>query len=152
MSRTKSTTIKRDGLRRRLQHEAYLAIRFALVGCAATAVHIFVLWTLLSNTLLPVLIANAIAFLSAFGFSFTGNYLWTFGALGAPSQALQRFFLVSICAFILNSLLLAIALKLGWSSEPTAAMSVALIMPLITFFCSRLWAFNSSSSTSVHSN
>ena len=145
MSRTKSTTIKNDGLRRRVQHEAYLAIRFALVGCAATAVHIFVLWTLLSNTLLPVLIANAIAFLSAFGFSFTGNYLWTFGAPGAPSQALQRFFLVSICAFILNSLLLAIALKLGWSSEPTAAISVALVMPIITFFCGRLWAFNSSS-------
>ena len=145
MGRTKSTTIKNDGLARIVRYEAYLAIRFTLVGCAATAVHIFVLWTLLSNTLLPVLIANAIAFLSAFGFSFTGNYLWTFGALGAPSQALQRFFLVSICTFILNSLLLAIAIKLDWSSEPTAAISVALVMPLITFFCSRLWAFNSSS-------
>ena len=145
MNRTKLTPIKNDGLRRRVQYEAYLAIRFALIGCVATAVHIFVLWTLLSNTLLPVLIANALAFHSAFAFSFTGNYIFTFGALGAPSQALQRFFLVSICAFILNTLLLAIALKLGWSSEPTAAISVALVMPLTTFFCSRLWAFNSSS-------
>jgi len=147
-----SRATKEPATRRRIGHkllvEFLLAIRFGLVGILATAIHIATLWMLLSNTLLPVLVANTIAFINAFGFSFAGNYLWTFGAPGSPRRAMSRFFTISVSAFALNSVLLGAILKLGWFEPALAAIGSAVVIPVITFSASRFWGFNYSSPAS----
>lgn len=124
--------------------EIVFAVRFGLVGSLATVIHVAILWMLLSETLLPVLMANTIAFLCAFGFSFAGNYLWTFGAPGSPKRAVLRFLTISASAFLLNSVLLATILELDWFDPTSAAIGTAAIIPVITFLASRFWGFKPS--------
>jgi len=130
-----------------LWHEFYLASRFALVGIAATAVHMLVVWLLIETTSLPVLVANLIAFLTAFGISFTGNYVWTFGSPGRPVTAMRRFFLISGGAFSANSMVLALLTIADWLQPTVAAALAAAVIPLITYVASRLWGFNAGVNT-----
>lgn len=121
--------------------EIFLIVRFGLVGSLATVIHMAILWILLSMTMMPVLIANTMAFLTAFGFSFAGNYLWTFGAPGSPRRALLRFLTVSASAFFLNSVLLVAILESEWVDSTSAATGSTVVIPIITFFASRFWGF-----------
>lgn len=128
-------------LRAWLWRELFVAARFGMVGVAATAVHILIVWLLLSETTLQPLVANMFAFLTAFGISFTGNYFWTFSSPGDPGKAMRRFLLISVSAFALNTLLLASLLRGGWLSPIVAAIVSAAVVPAITFLASRLWGF-----------
>jgi putative flippase GtrA len=121
--------------------ELVLAGRFGLVGVAATAVHMLVVWLLIEASLLPTLAANLVAFLAAFGVSFAGNYYWTFQSPGSPRRAIRRFFLISSSAFAANTILLAGLLHAGWLPPTAAAITAAAVIPLITYMASRLWGF-----------
>lgn len=131
----------RVAFRARLLQELVIASRFTLVGIAATGIHVLVLWLLVEKTSLPTLGANLFAFLSAFGLSFIGNYIWTFSAPGNPCKAARRFLLISGSAFVVNTLLLVGLLASEWLKPMEAAMLSAVVIPCITFFLSRLWAF-----------
>jgi putative flippase GtrA len=136
----------------RVLAEIFLVLRFGLVGSIATGIHILILWVLLSKILLPVFIANAIAFVSAFGFSFAGNYLWTFGAPGSPRRAMLRFLIISTSAFFLNNALLALILGFGWLDSTQAAIGSAAVIPVITFLTSRFWGFKHLTPTLASAN
>jgi putative flippase GtrA len=125
----------------RVWRELFTAARFGVVGIAATVVHILIVWTLLSVTLLSALVANTFAFLIAFGVSFAGNYLWTFGSPGCPAQAARRFFVISGGAFAVNILLLASLVHGAWLSPVASAIVSAAVIPVITFTANRLWGF-----------
>lgn len=125
--------------------ELLIALRFGVIGIAATTLHIGVVWALVGSTQLPALLANLIAFLCAFVLSFTGNYIWTFSAPGSPGKAMRRFFLISLSAFLANSTLLAAILASGWLSPRLAAVASASVVPGITFLASRLWGFRQQS-------
>jgi putative flippase GtrA len=124
-----------------LRTELFRATRFGVVGAIATCVHMLVVWSLIENTRLPVMLANLLAFSTAFGLSFAGHYYWTFRSPGNAARAMRRFFLISVTAFSTNSLLLAGLLRLGWPSPAVGAVSAAAVIPAITFLVSRLWAF-----------
>lgn len=121
--------------------ELLVAARFGVVGITATTLHIGVVWILIAYSTLPALVANLIAFICAFGLSFTGNYIWTFSAPGSPGRAMRRFFLISMVAFMANSTLLLTLLTGGWLSPLRAAVASAAIVPGISFIASRLWGF-----------
>lgn len=128
----------------RFWREFIIAGRFGMVGAAATAVHITVVWLLVGTGWFPVLAANLVAFLTAFGISFTGNYCWTFSRPGCPRRALARFFLISGSAFTANTVVLAALLRTGWLAPQVAAVASAALIPVITFLASRLWVFRAS--------
>jgi putative flippase GtrA len=125
----------------RLWAELILASRFGVVGIAATAIHVLVVWSLIRGAVLPVLAANFVAFLTAFSFSLSGNYYWTFNTPGNPSRAIRRFFLISGGAFAANNFLLAVLLSAAWLSPVVSAVSAATVIPAITFLASRFWGF-----------
>jgi putative flippase GtrA len=122
-------------------HEFFMATRFGLVGLSATVVHITIVWLLLEKTAFIPIVANSLAFLFAFGFSFAGNYVWTFRSPGSPRRAMFRFFMISACAFTLNSLYLFLLIHKGWFSPVISAMLSASAVPVITFMASRIWGF-----------
>jgi putative flippase GtrA len=134
-------SIKKNRQFHKVLAEIFLVLRFGLVGSIATGIHILILWILLSKTLLPVLIANAIAFVIAFGFSFAGHYIWTFGAPGSPRKLMLRFLIINASAFFLNNALLAIILEFGRLDSTLAAIGSAAAIPIITFLASRFWGF-----------
>lgn len=121
--------------------ESLTASRFAVVGAGATATHLLVAWLLVTRVAVPPLFANGIAFFCAFGISFTGHYLWTFGSPGRLRRSLLRFLSVSLMALVASSALLALAMYSERLSGTTAVLATALIIPVITFAASRLWGF-----------
>jgi len=128
-------------IRQRTWTEIFYAARFAVVGAVATLVHLAVVWLLIERAEFPPLSANSLAFLSAFGLSFAGNYYWTFGQPGSPKAAMQRFFLVASGAFGVNTLALAALISTDWLAPSTAALFAAFLIPAGTFVASRFWAF-----------
>jgi putative flippase GtrA len=121
--------------------ELLTASRFAIVGLAATAVHVVAVWTILQTTSIPVYLATCCAFLIAFTVSFSGHYFWTFGAPGSPMRSLVRFFLISLTGFGTHLVLLAVLLHTGYFAPATCAVAAAMIVPAITYGASRLWGF-----------
>jgi putative flippase GtrA len=134
-------TSRRKGVAAALWREFLLAGRFALVGATATLVHMLMVAALIELVSLPPLLANLIAFLTAFGVSFAGHYFWTFRAPGNPVRAMRRLFIISGTAFAANTVLLAGLLKAGWLSPTGSALLAAALVPAITFLASRLWGF-----------
>jgi putative flippase GtrA len=103
-----------------------------------------VVWMLIELGNRVPLLANLAAFVTAFMVSFTGHYFWTFQVPGHPGRAVRRFFVISGSAFAINTSLLAVLLEAGWLSDSVSAVLAALVVPIITFFSSRLWGFSPS--------
>ncbi len=135
--------IEKSLTRKQLWHEMVIAARFGLVGIVSTTVHILIVWLLLISTVFSPIVANTFAFLTAFGISFVGNYRWTFRSPGNVGRAIKRFLLISVSAFVINTLLLAVLLRGEWFSPLVAAIFSAAVVPLITFVTSRFWGFQS---------
>jgi putative flippase GtrA len=121
--------------------EFLTASRFAIVGLAATAVHVVAVWTLLHTTNIPVYLATLCAFLIAFGVSFGGHYFWTFGVSGPLARSFVRFFLISLTGLGTNLVLLTLLMHSGRFSPSTCAVAGALVVPAISYCASRLWGF-----------
>jgi putative flippase GtrA len=121
--------------------ELAIATRFGLVGIVATTVHIIVVWLILNQTGSNPLSANTLAFAIAFGISFLGHYMWTFGLPGSPHRAMFRFFLISTTAFLVNTLILSFLVYSGWFTPVVSAVISASVVPVISFSASRFWAF-----------
>ncbi len=114
---------------------------FGIVGGTAFAVHLGVV-TLLVPHGVPPLIANVVAFLTAFAVSFLGHARWSFPAAGrAVAPALMKFAVVAIGGFALNEA--AYAALLAWTSlDYRAALFLVLAgVAGLTFFAGRQWAF-----------
>lgn len=127
----------RDG---RAFGELLVASRFGLVGLAATAVHLAIVTLLIRAGVAPLL-ANLLAFLGAFGVSFCGHYFWTFRSSAGIARAVLRFFLIAVGGFLINSALLALLLHWTTLENTTCALIAVLIVPVLSFFASRLWGF-----------
>lgn len=140
---TREGVFEKSFTRKQLWHEMIVAARFGIVGMVATAVHIMIVWLLLAFMAFSPLVANTFAFLTAFGISFFGHYRWTFGSPGNTGRAIKRFLLISVSAFVVNTLLLAFLVRGEWFSPTIAAIFSAAVVPLITFVTSRFWGFQS---------
>jgi putative flippase GtrA len=133
-------------LRTKLFGEVFLVAKFGLVGLLATAIHMLIVWLVLREQWAPPWLANTLAFLAAFGISFAGNYRWTFGAPEGRGRAFRRFLLVSLLAFGLNSLVLAMLLRAALLSDLASALWAAVTVPFFSFTLSRFWAFRHAAS------
>lgn len=124
--------------------EATTAIRFAIVGGAATATHAMVALVLLEARLLPALLANLGGFLVAFAVSFVGHHYWSFASArhpGAATRRMRRFFILAVSGFALNSGVLASWIGFtSWPENIGLLISIA-VVPVLTFLGARLWAF-----------
>lgn len=125
----------------KIWREVLIATRFGLVGIVATAVHILVVWLLLTQAGITPISANTLAFLTAFGVSFAGNYLWTFRSPGGLRRAILRFFFIALCAFSVNTIILEFLVRGGWFPPIESAIFSVSAVPLVSFIVSRLWAF-----------
>lgn len=124
-----------------LLHELITVSKFALVGLTATAVHVFMVWLLMGLFSQPPYLANALAFLTAFCFSYLGHYHWSFRAQPKEGNSFRRFFLIAASAFLLNNILLTYMLEKAYFSELVSVIIAVFIIPLYTFIGSRFWAF-----------
>lgn len=116
---------------------------FGLVGLSAAAVHLAVVWALVSQTGMSALLANPAGFFVAFWVSFFGHRHGSF-ARGEPHPirtALPRFAVVAVGAFLANELLYALLLIFTPLSYTVALFLVIVTVAVGTYVASRYWAF-----------
>jgi len=123
------------------RQEVLTLSRFTLVGITAACVHIVIVWVLITQLGIETLLANLVAFLTAFMVSFTGQYLWTFRSKRYWQSALIRFFLISLFGFSVNNIVLITLLDMEFLSDSLAAVLSACIIPFVTYLAGRFWAF-----------
>ena len=116
-------------------------LRFGLVGLLATLVHMAVGYTLIQAGW-HALIANLLAFITAFFVSFTGHLVFSFADHTVKAaHAFWKFIIVAVAGFCVNEALLATLLHLqALPSAPALFVSTA-FAAFVTFFLSRAWAF-----------
>jgi len=118
------------------------ALRFVVVGGAATTVHYVAAVVFVSAGLLTARLANVAGFLCAFSVSFIGQWKWTFGASKAPlRRALPAYFTVAVTSFLLNVLLFELLLRFTPLPYYVSLAIVLAAVTFVTFLASRLWAF-----------
>lgn len=118
-------------------------IKFALIGSGAALVHLGVLHLLVKLHWLTPIPANAVAFFTAFIFSYAGQSLWTFNHKQHHHQAAAtRYLMVQLlCNFGLNQGGYTLLLKLTSLHYLLASILVLMTVPVITFTLSKYWAF-----------
>lgn len=120
-----------------MNQESMKPFRFVLIGGAATFVHIFIASSILLafQSVSPYL-ANFLAFIVAFVFSFYGHQYVTFRSEGSA----WKFLVVAISGFLINNLMLTIMIMLAFS-DVVAVMVATLCVPIFTYLASALWVF-----------
>ena len=117
------------------------ALKFGLVGAAATGVHIAA-GVVLIGVGWPAALANPVAFLFAFGVSFAGHLWYSFAQQNPdPRRALRRFAVVAGIGFVCNEAILIAILQTALVTAPVALALSTACAAALTFVLSRLWAF-----------
>lgn len=122
-------------------HELKTLVRFGVIGIAATAVHVTIVFLLIERANAQPILANLIAFAFAFVVSFSGQYYWTFRSKRRISSAVTRFFLVAFSAFLVNNVVLITLLDMDLMQPSLAAVLAVFVIPLISYLLGRFWAF-----------
>lgn len=115
---------------------------FGAVGVTAMLVHLGCVSLILVPLGLDPLIANVIAFLTAFQVSHVGHQRLTFRHHDAPAARSRiRFFGVALTSFIINELIYWALLRFTPLDYRVALAIVLLMVAVLTFVIARHWAF-----------
>jgi len=123
----------------RRPHNWIQLCKFGLVGASGFAINLFVYKLLLG---LGPHQAAAISFVVSAASNYWWNRHWTFaGQKGSFALQGIRFYTVSIVAFAVNQLWLAVFIDwLGWGKLVSQAIAIILVTPL-NFLGNKLWSF-----------
>lgn len=123
---------------RRLAGEAF---RFALVGGAATLVHLAAALAI-HGAGASIGLANVGGFVTALGFSAVGHHFFTFRAKARLGATALRFVPIALAGFALNATVLAILGRLAGSGyDRLNLIAAVLIVPPATFVAARFFAY-----------
>ncbi len=116
--------------------------RFGVVGSVAAAVNFLVVVLLVEALHWHPLWANVLAFACAYQVSFSGHHFWTFA--NQPRRGRfpwVKFLLVAGLSFLLNEGLFFVFLHWVGLYYIWALLCVLIVVPPLTFVCSKFWAF-----------
>ena len=117
-------------------------VQFGLVGASGFVINQAIFLSCYHALHIRYPIAYVLAFLVAFSNNFIWNRHWTFaGQKGSFALQGVRFYVVSIAAFAVNQLWLAVFLDwLHWGKVVSQALAIVLVTPL-NFLGNKLWSF-----------
>jgi len=118
--------------------------KFGVVGASGFVINLAVYRALLG---IGAHKAAAVSFVVSAASNYWFNRHWTFvGQKGNFALQGMRFYVVSIAAFVVNQLWLAIFLDvLGWGKVTSQALAILLVTPL-NFLGNKLWSFRTARS------
>jgi len=124
-------------LRRR--HNWVQLIKFGVVGASGFVINLAVYQAVLG---IGAHSAAAVSFVVSAASNYWWNRHWTFaGQKGSFTLQGARFYVVSLAAFAVNQLWLAVFLDwLGWGKLVSQALAIILVTPL-NFLGNKLWSF-----------
>ncbi len=113
--------------------------RFALVGVAATLIHIGLAWLGLQVLGLGTAAANGLAFVVANLASYACNTLWTFAARPAVGNG-ARYVGVSLAALALT-LAIAVGVERAGGTDALGVAMVVMVVPGFSYAAHRAYTF-----------
>lgn len=122
----------------------YQLFRFLIIGSGAALTHFICLFLLVEYLEYQPAWANLLAFCCAFLVSFLGHFHITFSQINKQtwSDAIVRWFIISITAFIMNQFLFVLAIHyIGENRYIIIWLSITIIITLFTFILGKFWAF-----------
>ena len=121
--------------------------QFGAVGLTAAATHVLIFTLCIELADIAPLVANCIAFGVAVLVSYFGHSRWAFREQTAGNDrrrqrtALQRFVVVALFGFALNSLAVYLCVNImGWP-DYSPIFFMLTVVPLAVFTLSKFWAF-----------
>ncbi|WP_372790373.1 GtrA family protein [Paraconexibacter sp.] len=131
----------RAGLRRPANW--FELVRFGAVGASGYAVNLAVFALAVHALDLNYRVAAVMAFLVAVANNFTWNRYWTFKAQdGHAGFQAARFFVVSVCAFLVSLGVLELMVT-GFDAPEVLAQAVAIVVATpFNFIGNKLWSFS----------
>jgi putative flippase GtrA len=114
---------------------------FALIGIVATGVHVVVALTARTALALNPLMANFIGYACAVSVSYLGNAHLTFGRPARDAGQFTRFLFVSLLGLALNQAIVHLLVDRAHLPFWLALGPVVVLVPLLSFFLMKLWAF-----------
>ncbi|MAN61531.1 MAG: polysaccharide synthesis protein GtrA [Parvibaculum sp.] len=119
-------------------------LRFGMVGLLATFVHMIIGFLLIQSNW-QLLVANMLAFATAFLVSFVGHLGFSFADQDvSPLSALRKFAVAALTGFACNETLLVALLSQDAVSDTIALWVSTGLAAILTFILSRVWAFRTS--------
>lgn len=116
-------------------------VRFGLVGCLATAIHLVVFFAAHRGLAWHPTLATTIAFACAVGVSYGLNRSWTFRATGSHTRHFPRFVTIALCGAGLNATIMHVGVEvLGWSPS-LCLLIIVVVLPGLSFCLQRQWGF-----------
>ena len=116
------------------------AVRFALVGGVATAVHYAILLTLVEGAHAAALLGTSIGFIAGVMVSFFLNRRFTFTQQSSLLSSFSKYALVYAIGFVLNAAILQALIGVGWYYF-AAQVAATLIVLCWNFLGARFVAF-----------
>jgi putative flippase GtrA len=125
----------------RRPHNWIQLFKFGLVGASGFVINLAIYQALLG---LGAHTAAAISFVVSAASNYWWNRHWTFAhQKGSFAMQGMRFYAVSLAAFAVNQLWLAVFLDwLNWGKTISQALAIVLVTPL-NFLGNKLWSFRS---------
>ncbi|MDX1734088.1 MAG: GtrA family protein [Halioglobus sp.] len=118
-----------------------LALRFGVVGVLNTLVHVCTTVLLVEGLEVHPVPASVAGFVLAVIVSFLLNTFWTFRQADELARRFLRFFVVSVSAMLLNTLIMYVAVEwLHWHYL-LGLLVVLLVVPPYNFFLNLLWSY-----------
>jgi putative flippase GtrA len=114
-------------------------MRFGTTGVLATAVHVVVAVSFISQFGVRPYIANPIAFLIATSFSYAINTLWSFSSR-MSHRTLWRYATVSVVVCVATMAIAAAAEQARWDYRIGIMLVIVLVTPT-TFTLHSLWTY-----------
>jgi putative flippase GtrA len=140
LARVSAATRTVEALRR--PHNWVQLAKFGIVGASGFVINLAIYRALLG---IGAHKAAAVSFVVSAASNYWWNRHWTFvGQKGSFALQGARFYVVSVVAFAVNQLWLALFLDLlGWGKLLSEALAIVLVTPL-NFLGNKLWSFRSS--------
>jgi putative flippase GtrA len=120
-----------------IKNHLFQLIKYGFFGILATLIHLFTAWAVIYFFNASLFLANLIAFLTAFGFSYIFQTLYVFGTHFHLYKFL-KFFVVQFATFLfafISSNIITI------SNSYLHTLLIVAIMPLVTFTIHKFWTF-----------
>jgi putative flippase GtrA len=119
--------------------------KFLSVGTIATLIHSIIFWLCLEFNFSGAHLANSIAFIVAFLFSYWGQTYITFALqkkqLTSSISIFNKFFVTAMFGYALNSLWVYITDSIFLVNPQWAIIGIGFITPVLTFIVMAKWVY-----------
>ncbi|MEO1920161.1 MAG: GtrA family protein [Paracoccaceae bacterium] len=116
-------------------------LTFGFVGVAASILHFITAVVTMRVFGAPILLANLIGFIVAFGLSYVGHYKWTFQSSENHKVSVPKFAITAVTGYLINNVVLIILISLTGVEHSVFILIAIAVSAAVVYLISSRWIF-----------